>query len=308
MKKLLWAIVVLSFVSISVNAQSVKYPKIVENNLVLQGDKCSWDADIVHTLSIVEVNKDGYKYWGYYGLDNYENSDLHARKCGLVRSNDLENWEKYEYNPVVNSNCRWPTVVYANGVFYMFYAEYKKANGDSRIVLKTSTNGIDFNNKQIVIPYATEEQNQNPFIYFNKSDSQFYLFYYKGTEHAKTNKRWNIMVKKSNTPEGIIDTKSKTVLTSEKTMAAPSIAYYNDKYFLLVEEFNNYKNRDRWVTNAFWSDKIDEGFKRVDNNPVLANNDACAFQYKIGGKLYVTYSHATNLSKNMWVMKMIKLK
>jgi hypothetical protein len=284
--------------------QKSVYPTIIDNQFILQGDKCSWDADAVHTFSIVEANMDGYKYWAYYGLDYYE-KDEHLRKGGLARSNDLQNWDKYEYNPIILSNCRWPTVVIQNETFYMFYAEYNKVN-DSRIVMMESKNGIDFENKIEVVPFASGEQNQNPFIYFDKNDSNFYLFYYNGTERAEKNKRWNILVRKSNNVTDLAGKKSYQILTSDKTMAAPSVAYYNNTYYMLVEEFD--KAQDKWVTNAFQSDQIDKGYARVSNNPILFNNDACAFQYVLDNHLYASYSHCLNLKKSIWVMRMIKLK
>lgn len=300
-------IVFLFFFNLILTAQKNKYPEIVNKTLVLQGDKCNWDADAVHTLSIVEANKDGYKYWGYYALDHYNDRDPFVRKAGLVRSNDLMNWVKYKNNPVINENCRWPTVVYHNNTFYMFYAEYND-DVDSRIIMKTSKDGIKFENMTVIAPYVKGEQNQNPFIYFNKNDNYFYLFYYNGTERAKERKRWNIMLKKSKDIASLKDKKPKMILSQNETIAAPSVAYYNGTYYLLVEEFNNSKLQDRWVTNAFYSDKIDSGYKRVTNNPILWNNDACAFQYVIDGKLYVTYSHAINEEKSSWNMKMIELK
>ena len=294
-------------IALSVNSYGQKnsYPAIVDDQFVLQGDKCSWDADAVHTLSVVEANKDGFKYWGYYGLDHYEN-DVHFRKAGLVRSNNLQDWEKYEANPIIASNCRWPTVVMSKGVFYMFYAEYKAPNSDSRIVMAESTNGIDFENKRVVVPYADGEQNQNPFIYFNKNDNTFYLFYYNGTEHAKVNPQWNVHVKKSKNVTDLADQKPYEVITSLKTMAAPSVAYYNNAYYMLVEEFND--ARSSWVTNAFQSDFVDKGYKRVSNNPILYKNDACAFQYVLNDSLYVTYSHCLSLKQGKWIMRMMKVK
>jgi hypothetical protein len=284
--------------------QKSTYPAIVDDQLILQGDKCSWDANAVHTFSIAEANKDGYKYWAYYGLDYYE-KDEHSRKGGLAFSNDLVNWIKYEYNPVILSNCRWPTVVISDGIFYMFYDEYNKVN-DSRIVRMESKNGIDFENRTIIVPYASGEQNQNPFIYFNKNDSTFYLFYYNGTERAEKNKRWSVYVKKSKNILDLADKKPDEVLTSSTTLAAPSVAYYNNTYYLLVEELE--ASGDNWVTNAFQSDYVDRGYKRVTNNPILHNNDACAFQYIFDNKLYVTYSHCLNFNESVWVMRMIKLK
>ncbi len=284
--------------------QDGNYPEIEKNIPVLQGDKCSWDAGAVHTFSIVEANKDGYKYWAYYALDHYE-KDKHIRKGGLARSNDLLNWVKYGYNPIIVSNCRWPTVVYHNNIFYMFYAEYNEAN-DSRIVMLESKNGIDFENKSIVVPYAKGEQNQNPFIYFDKNDLNFYLFYYNGTERAKDNKQWNICVKKNKDIYELAGQVPDKIISSGKTLAAPSVAYYNNTYYLLVEEFDNASNK--WVTNAFQSDKVDKGYKRVTNNPVLSDNDACAFQYIFDNELFATYSHCLDLEKGIWDLRMIKLK
>lgn len=287
--------------------QNKEYPQIQCKSIILQGDKCSWDANTVHTFSIVEANKDGYKYWAYYALDHYNDKDKHVRKAGLARSNDLENWVKYEYNPIINNNCRWPTLVYKNNTFYMFYAEYND-DWDSQIVMVTSKNGLDFGNKTVIVPYKKGEQNQNPFIYYNDNDETFYLFFYNGTERAEKDKQWNIAVKKNKDILKLKDSKTKLIISAKETIAAPSVAYYNGVYYLLVEEFNNSKKMDRWVTNAFYSDKIDEGYKRVSNNPILSDNDACAFQYKFDNKLYVTFSHALNSEKSIWNLKMIKLK
>ena len=304
--KMFLAVASLAVATVGANAQSKVYPQVVDDQLVIQGDKCGWDAGTVHTFSVVEANKDGYKYWGYYGLDHYEN-DVHFRKAGLVRSNNLTDWVKYEANPIIAANCRWPTVVMSDGKFYMFYAEYKGPNKDSRIVMAESENGIDFDNKRVVVPYADGEQNQNPFIYFNKNDGFFYLFYYNGTEMAKNNPRWNVLVKKSKRVADLPQQKSYEVVTSNKTLAAPSVAYHGGTYYLLVEEFSD-DTHTKWVTNAFSSKEVDRGYQRVTNNPVLYKNDACAFQYVLDGQLYVTYSHCTDLSKGQWVMRMMKTK
>ncbi|MCF6222518.1 MAG: hypothetical protein L3J34_02190 [Flavobacteriaceae bacterium] len=301
--------VILIFVliqSIYMFGQSVVYPSIENKSLIIEGDKCSWDADNVHTLSIVEANKDGYKYWGYYGLDHYNEKDPLIRKGGLVRSNDLENWEKYENNPIINKNCRWPTAVYANETFYIFYAEYdNKIN--SQIVMESSKDGINFENRTVIVPYVDGEQNQNPFIYLDKNDANFYLFYYNGTERAKKDNKWNIMVKKAANINQLKDSKPYEVISANETIAAPSIAFYNGKYYLLVEEFEDFSTKASWETNAFYSDKVDRGFKRVANNPILSDNDACAFQYIFDNRLYVTYSHAKKTGE-VWNLKMIKLK
>ncbi len=288
-------------------AQKGTYPKIIDNDLIFEGDKCSWDADSVHTFSIVEANKDGYKYWAYYALDHYNERDSQIRKGGLARSNDLVHWVKYDHNPIISNNCRWPTVVFHNETFYMFYAEYND-EVDSRIVMLNSKDGLTFENKIIITTYTKGEQNQNPFIYFDSNDNNFYLFYYNGTERAEKDKKWNIYVKKSDDILTLKDKEPIEVISSNETMAAPSVAFYNGKYYLLVEEFNDSKTQDRWVTNAFYSDKIDGEYKSVSNNPILDDNDACAFQYVFDNNLYVSYSHAINLKESIWNLRMLRLK
>ncbi|MDR3627770.1 MAG: hypothetical protein P4L45_13090 [Ignavibacteriaceae bacterium] len=288
--------------------QVANYPSLSESYAMFQGDPGKWDADKVHTLSVVEVNKDGYKYWGYYGLCYY-GGDPSFRKCGIVRSNDLMHWDKFAGNPIINGDCRWPTVVYTNSVFYMFYAEYNSDN-DSRIVMVSSKDGINFSNKVEVVAREKGKQNQNPFIYLDKKDKNFYLVYYSGVERGTdtTKYHWDIKIKKSKSIQKIAAAKPKVLLTSTYTLAAPSIAFYNDKYYLLVEAAKEGKWNDQWVTLGYAGNKPDGKYKEVANDepPVLHNNDACAFQYVFDNELYVFYSHCLDLPKWNWELRMVK--
>jgi beta-xylosidase len=100
---------------------------------------------------------------------------------------------------------------------------------------------------------------------------------------------------------------TKILLSSSTTLAAPSIAYYDGKYYLLVEAFVYGKWNDQWVTLGYVSDKADGDYKEVNNEPpVLYNNDACAFQYVLDGQLYITYSHCLDLAKWNWELRMVK--
>src|ERR1700712_545805 len=64
----------------------------------------SWEGDQQpHTLSVVEFNREGYKYWGWYGLNQ-------GRGMGLARSQDLIHWTKFDGNPIW-TNARWPSVL-----------------------------------------------------------------------------------------------------------------------------------------------------------------------------------------------------
>jgi len=327
-KLLLNIIIALTFIllfSTRQYAQEANYPTITKSQVVLQGDSSKWDFNKVHTLSVVEGNKDGYKYWGYYGL-SYYGGDPALRKAGLVKSNDLIHWEKYEGNPIIQGDCRWPTVILADSVFYMFYAEYD-TNNDSRIVMLTSKDGINFNNKTVVVKRELGTQNQNPFIYFNKQDGYFYLTYYHGVERSNTkplvepqgvneksreNKEiknfWDIKIIKSKTIENLKNAKATTLLSSSHTIASPSIAFYNNKYYLLIESIKEGKWDNKWVTLAYESSKIEGKYKELANNPLLPDDDACAFQYVFNNNLYIFYSHCLDSKDWNWELRSVEVK
>jgi hypothetical protein len=297
--------------SVTQYGQVSKYPALSGNKVVLKGDSGKWDFNKVHTLSVVEANMDGYKYWGYYGL-SYYGGNPNLRKAGLVRSNDLVHWDKYQGNPIIKGDCRWPTIVLVNSVFYMFYAEYD-ANNYSRIVMVTSKHGIVFDNKVVVVSREKGKQNQNPFIYFNKQDGYFYLTYYHGVESSneKSKNIWQIKLRKSKDINNLEEASSKTLLTSNQTIAAPSITFFNNKYYLLIESIKDVKwgNKNKWVTLAYESNKADGKYKNLSNNPVLFDNDACAFQYVFDNQLYVFYSHCfdmTDITNSNWELRMVK--
>jgi len=304
------------FCSIAQYAQTNKYPALTESKLVFQGDKGKWDDNKVHTLSVVEANKDGYKYWGYYGLCHY-GGDPAVRKCGLVRSNDLVNWEKFSGNPIVENDCRWPSVIYVKNTFYMFYAEYDAVN-DSRIVMLTSKDGIHFDNKTEVVPREKGKQNQNPNIYYNEKDKCFYLSYYHGVERddavkelqSKTKKEvkkcWQIAIRKSKSLEGLKTAAQKILLSSDFTLAAPSLIHYNNKYYMIVEASKEGEWNDQWVTLSYESNKPDGKYKLTQKEPILPNNDACAFQHIFNNQLYIFYSHCLNLQEWNWELRMVK--
>jgi hypothetical protein len=283
------------------------YPPLEAPQLIFKGTDGKWDAKKVHTISIVKANKGGYKYWGYYGLDYYYDK-AELRKGGLARSNDLINWEKVE-EPVIKNNCRWPVcIIDKKGVFNIFYAEYTPKT-ISRIVRVTSTDGIRFGAAEEIVPFEDGLQNQNPFIFYNQNNKTYYLFYYHGREQGDTtDNHWDIMVKSAKDLNKIKSAKPNLIMTSKTTLAAPSVAYFNGKYHLLVEAFNEARWGQNWVTLSYTSSFIDKDYKEDANNPVLKNDDACAFQYVLDNNVYITYSHRMDMGNNDWLLNLVKVK
>jgi hypothetical protein len=309
-KYLLCTLAILTIIALSCKtgyAQTSKYPELSESQLLFRGDDGKWDADKVHTFSVVEANKDGYKYWAYYGL-SYYGGDPTFRKSGLARSNDLVHWEKYTGNPIIKEDCRWPTVVLVNSVFYMFYDE-SNADNDSRIVMLSSKDGINFSNKVVVVEREAGKQNQNAFAFYNPKDKTFYLTYYSGIERSKDTSKniWNIKIKKSKNINTLAAAKPKTIMSSHDLIAAPSIVNYNNKYYLLIESRIIGKWDDKWVTLGYESNKPDGKYKLLANDPpVLHDGDACAFEYVFNNDLYVFYSHCLNLDNFNWELRWVK--
>jgi len=311
MKKIAWTIVSVLFIlhlcSGSLAAQGLKYPALSDNTVVLQGDSAKWDSNKVHTLSVVEVNRDGYRYWGYYGL-SYYGGDANLRKGGLARSNDLVHWDKYAGNPIINGDCRWPNVIVNHSLFYMFYAEYDSEN-NSRIVMVSSKDGISFGNKEVVVPRERGRQNQNPFIYLDPKDGYFNLAYYSGTERSKdtTKNVWRIKLRRSKDIATLKDAPASILLSSKNTLAAPSLVWFDNRYYLLAEARIPGKWESKWVTLAFQSAKIGGKYRAtVDAGPVLSNDDACAFQYVLDGQLYIFYSHCLDDQRSNWDLRMVR--
>lgn len=84
-------------------SKTVPYLKLTTPRRVLP-DAQKWEGnEFPHTMSVLELKRDGFRYWGWYGLNE-------GRGIGLARSNDLVTWTKYEQNPLW-TNARWPTVL-----------------------------------------------------------------------------------------------------------------------------------------------------------------------------------------------------
>src|ERR1700674_5265389 len=83
--------------------KAVPYLKLTTPRHVLP-DAQKWEGDqFPHTMSVLELNRGGFRYWGWYGLNE-------GRGIGLARSNDLLTWTKYDQNPLW-TNARWPSVL-----------------------------------------------------------------------------------------------------------------------------------------------------------------------------------------------------
>jgi len=247
----------------------------------------AWETSAPHTLSVAALNRNGVTYWGYYGLQNS------CAGVGLAFSNDLINWTKFNWNatqtnPVI-TNARWPRVVQVGDTLYMVY-EGNYCNGSSEVDLSSSTDGINWTFVKTLVPqnYMFNPRNQNPDLWLNPNDGNYYLYWYSGNDQNN----FNIMVRNASSPTGLDSNTSEVkIMASQATLAAPDMMYYNGTYYLSTETLD---------INGLWNVQVfssttgpSSGFIPLPGNPVMNNGAACMFQTIIGTTLHEYYCQLT---------------
>jgi len=272
---------------------SSTYFNLTLPSVVLVGDQ-TWELTGegwigTHTLQIVEANKEGWRFWGYY---------CHPWiGIGLAWSNDLLHWTKYEHNQII-SDGRWPSVIYLNETFYMFYTyDYDK---DSGIRLAVSEDGTSFRDYETIVQPTSKQRNQNPFILRNPLDEKNYLYYYHGDD-TSGRWMWEIRVRVADSLFDLDKAQEYIVLRSDRCLASPSVIYLDGTYYLTAESIDV---SSVWNTLAFRSSSPISGFEECSNSPILVNDEACPMQYIVDGQLVLTYSKLLE-DKRTWDTRVV---
>jgi len=304
----------IAMVSMSLLAQtartqggSVPYLKLTTPRHVLP-DAQTWEGnEFPHTLSVLELKRDGFRYWGWYGLNE-------GRGIGLVRSNDLVNWTKYEKNPLW-TNARWPSVLaHANPkqkdlLYFAITREYDTPS--SHIVLATSRDGIHLTEEKVLVPGVANQRNQNPNLFRDPRSGRFYLTFYRGNDKD----HFEIISKSAGSVLELDKAPEKVLLTSPTTVAAPTLLYLKNGsnghgkgvYYLATEIYpHRYTDNPEgeWQVKVFFADSPDGDFHEVSGNPVLKGQRACLFQHIFNGRFYGYDCHLE--SPDHWVLEEVE--
>jgi hypothetical protein len=270
----------------------------------------AWEGnEFPHTLSVLEFKRDGFRYWGWYGLNE-------GRGIGLVRSNDLVNWTKYDKNPLW-TNARWPSVLaHANPkqkglLYFAITREYDTPS--SHIVLATSRDGIHLTEEKILVPGVPNQRNQNPNLFRDPRTGRFYLTFYRGNDHD----HFEIISKNAVAVEDLDKAPEKILLTSETTVAAPTLLYLKNRkdtkgnrsgiYYLATEIYpHRYTDNPEgeWQVKVFFSDSPDGNFQPVEGDPVMTGQRACLFQHVFHGRFYGYDCHLE--SPDHWILEEVE--
>jgi hypothetical protein len=233
-----------------------------------------WETKPPHTLTVIEHDRDGYKYWGYYGLAD-------CGGIGIARSNDLLHWEKMP-EPLLNKDGeRWPAALKVDGTIYMIYD--RDHCGVSHLVLRTSKDGLHFSDPYtIIVQRENGIRNQNPALFHDPASGRFFLYWYRGGADAGF---WQIKVRSADTIEGLADVSSEKVLLDVPyELAAPNMMAVDGVYYLSAEV-----NENAWKTVIYAGPAPAGPFTLLPDAPQLSDNQACLFQHVFTGTVMHGY-------------------
>jgi hypothetical protein len=282
----------------------IAYFKLSETHRILPNAQ-KWEADqFPHTMSVLELKRGGFRYWGWYGLNE-------GLGIGLARSNDLRNWTKYEENPLW-TNARWPSVLAhadpkdKDTLYFAITRDYDTPS--SRIVLASSKDGIHLREQKALVPGVPNQRNQNPNLFHDPRSRRFYLTFYRGNDKD----HFEIISKSASSLEDLDQAPERILLTSSETVAAPNLLYVkhgkkSGVYFLATEIYpHRYTDNPEgeWQVEVFAADSPDGAFQPVLGNPVMGGQHACLFQHIFNGRLYGYVCHMD--SPENWALEEVE--
>jgi len=289
--------------------KSIPYLKLTEPRHVMP-DAQPWEGNqYPHTLSVLELKRGGFRYWGWYGLNE-------GRGIGLARSNDLVNWTKYEKNPLW-TNARWPSVLdkadpkHKYTLYFAITREYDTPS--SHIVLASSQDGIHLKEEKVLVQGVPNQRNQNPNLFRDPRSRRFYLTFYRGNDHD----HFEIISKSATTVQDLDKAPEKILMTTTDTVAAPTLLYAKNArnvrgkktgiYYLATEVYPHRYTTDpegEWQVKVFAGDSPDGDFQPVRGNPVMGGQRACLFQHIFNGRFYGYDCHLEATDK--WVLEEVE--
>lgn len=287
------------------NPASVKYLNLGKTQIALP-DAQTWEAkEFPHTMTVLEFNRDGFRYWGWYGLNE-------GGGIGLARSNDLVHWTKYEQNPLW-TNARWPTVLEKADpedpglLYFAITRDYDTPS--SYVVLATSRDGIHLKQEKVLVAAVPNQRNQNPNLFRDPLSGKYFLTFYRGND----NDHFEIISKSASSVTALDKAPEKVLIRSTETVAAPTLLYVKAKgaktgvYYLATEIYpHRYQNNPEgeWQVKIFSASAPGGNFLPVDGNPIMRGQRACLFQHIFNDRFYGFDCHLQ--SDDKWVLEEVE--
>jgi hypothetical protein len=290
------------------DAEAIPYLKLTQPQHVLP-DAQPWEGnEFPHTMSVSELNRDGFRYWGWYGLNE-------GKGIGLARSNDLVHWTKYEKNPLW-TNARWPSVLEKADaqdpglLFLAITRDYDTRS--SYVVLASSRDGIGLKEEKVLIKPVANQRNQNPNLFRDPVSGHFYLTYYRGNDQNQ----FEIVSRSAASVLDLDKAPEKVLIRSTETIAAPTLLYIKTKtadgkktgvYYLATEIYpHRYSDNPEgeWQVKVFVAEAPDGNFQPVAGDPVMKGQRACLFQHIFHDRFYGFDCHLA--APDRWVLEEVE--
>ncbi|MFN3706458.1 MAG: DUF2341 domain-containing protein [Thermoflexales bacterium] len=244
-----------------------------------------WETEAPHTLSVVELARGGYRFWGYYGLAN-------CGGIGLARSNDLIHWDKWPQPLLSGEGERWPSALRVGDVVYVAYD--RDHCGTSHIVLRTTHDGLTLSAPpHVLVKPQPGMRNQNPALFRDPNTGLFHLYWFRGGSEAGF---WEIRMRTAGRVEQLSDpTSERVVLRAPYELAAPNMLFHNNTYFLSTEV-----NEHAWKTKIYAGRTPYGPFTPLPDAPQLSDNQACLFQHVFDS---VIHGYICKVIGTEWVLQ-----
>ena len=266
-----------------------------------------WEGDQQpHTFSVLDLKRDGFRYWAWYGLNN-------GRGIGLARSNDLIHWTKYAGNPLW-LNARWPSVLqnadpqHPGLLHFAITRDYDTPS--SRIVLATSTDGVHLTEVRDLVKAVAAQRNQNPNLFRDPVSGRFFLTWYRGNDADY----FDIVSRNAASVDALGSAPDQLLMHSTETVAAPNLLYLphggpagQGIYYLATEVYpDRYDDahRGEWQVKVFHASTPNGHFEPVAANPVETGERACLFQH-VFERVYYGYQCRLDHATDRWQMELL---
>jgi hypothetical protein len=265
----------------------------------------SWEGkEFPHTMSVLELNRGGFRYWGWYGLNE-------GKGIGLARSNDLVHWTKYEKNPLW-TNARWPAALEKGDpkdrslLYFAITRDYDTPS--SHIVLATSRDGINLSEEKILVSGEPNQRNQNPNLFRDPVSGRFFLTFYRGNDQD----HFEIVSRSAAAVTDLDKAPEKVLIRSSETVAAPTLLYVKAKgkagiYYLATEIYPHRYTKNpegEWQVKVFAASAPEGEFRPVAGNPIMRGQRACLFQHIFSNRFYGYDCH--QVSEDQWELEEVE--
>ena len=244
-----------------------------------------------HTLSVLELNRGGFRYWGWYGLNE-------GAGIGLARSNDLRELDKVREESTLDgcslalACCRMPIPSIPSCSTSRSRAATTRPAATS--FSQRSEDGIHLTQQKTLVAAVPNQRNQNPNLFRDPRSGRFYLTFYRGNDHD----HFEIVSKSAAQVQDLDKAPEKILMQTTETVAAPTLLYLekapggkkNKGIYYLATEIYPHRYTDNpegeWQVKVFSADSPDGNFQPVAGNPVLRGQRACLFQHVFNNRFY----------------------